>query len=300
MSTDIAPDKQASGTAMATAFLRALAACDPRPEARGSDILACIFLPEEQRRLLTDRTARAWVLQNKISPGAYEFMLARTAFFDGIVERALRENLGQLVFLGAGYDTRPYRFANLIQDTILFELDTKPTQHYKRECLWESQIPVSSQIRFVPIDFNTDPLGQKLAGAGFDKGKRTLFVWEGVTYYLRPEAVDNVLLFVKENSPAGSSVCFDYACLSRQALDERSTQRIREHMHSQYANEPAHFGILAGGLESFLDGRGFVILEHLTAEEMSAGYLPRDIHPNLGKVPPLFCLVHARVKGAGR
>jgi len=44
MSADRSLDKLTSGTAMATAFMRALAACDPRKEIRGSDNLAEIFL----------------------------------------------------------------------------------------------------------------------------------------------------------------------------------------------------------------------------------------------------------------
>jgi methyltransferase (TIGR00027 family) len=296
MSADITSDKQPSGTAAATAFLRALAAHDPSPEVRGRDTMAEIFLPEEQRKPLHDRTARGWVLQNRIMPGAYEFMLARTAFFDRVVEQALQANIDQMIFLGAGYDSRPYRFTGLIRDTIIFELDMQPTQQHKQECLRQAGIPISSQIRFVPLDFNTDPLAGKLAVAGFDSRKETVFVWEGVTYYLAPEAVDGMLTFVAENSPPGSSICFDYAAISQETLDEPNGKEIRSHMRSQYANEPARFGIPAGWIESFLDGRGFEILEHLTAAEMGQSYLPQGSLQELGQVPQMFCLVHARVK----
>lgn len=189
MSEDKSLDKQASGTAMATAFMRALAACDLRKEFRGSDNLAKIFLVDEQKKPLKDMAARAWVMQNKITPGAYEFMIARTAFFDQIVKQALKENVAQIVFLGAGYDSRPYRFEKFIQETIIFELDTKPTLQRKQDCLQQAQISISKQIRFLPINFGTDNLVDKLAEAGFSREKRTLFVWEGVTYYLSAEVV---------------------------------------------------------------------------------------------------------------
>jgi len=58
----------------------------------------------------------------------YEYLIARTAFFDDIVEQALRENIPQIVFLGAGYDSRPYRFKDLIKETSIFELDIHTTQ----------------------------------------------------------------------------------------------------------------------------------------------------------------------------
>jgi methyltransferase (TIGR00027 family) len=169
-------DKKESGTALVTAFLRALAAHDPREKIRGNDGLAEIFLTEEQSRSLRDLAARAWVMQNRITSGAYEFMIARTAFFDQIVEQALRENIDQMVFLGAGYDSRPYRFEKFIQDTIIFELDTKPTQQRKKDCLRQAQISISEHIKFIPVDFDTDSLIEKLIETGFSREKeRCLF-----------------------------------------------------------------------------------------------------------------------------
>jgi methyltransferase (TIGR00027 family) len=296
MTEDNSIDKQASGTAMATAFMRALAACDPRKEIRGNDRLAEIFLDEEQKKALKDPAVRAWLMQNKLTPGAYEFMLARTEFFDQVVEHALKENVAQIVLLGAGYDSRPYRFDEFIQDTRIFELDTKPTQQRKKDCLQQAQIPVSEHISFVPMNFETNNLLDKLIKAGFSREKKTLFVWEGVTYYLSAEVVDHMLTFVRTNSPPGSSICFDYAALSDKALNEDGAKELRKLMQSQHSNEPTKFGIHAGEIGSFLAERGFEIIEHLTAAEMNEKYLARGDHSDVGKVPSLFCLVHAKVK----
>jgi hypothetical protein len=67
-------------------------------------------------------------------------------------------------------------------------------------------------------------------------------------------------------------------------------------MRSRYGNEPARFGIPAGWIAPFLAGKGFEILEHLSADEMSRNYLPQDGPQEIGKVPLMFSLVHARVK----
>lgn len=289
-------DQQASGTAMATAYMRALSASDPREEIRGSDDLAKIFLTGEQRNSLKDPVARAWVLQNRITPGAYEFMLARTLFFDQIVKDALLENMGQIVFLGAGYDSRPYRFGKLIQDTLLFEVDAGPTQDRKRDCLRAAQVPVPGQIRFVPLNFDTEDLADGLSKAGFGQRKSTLFVWEGVTYYLNADVVNSMLAFVRSTVPLGSSICFDYAALSDEALNENGAKEIRKLMRSQYSSEPTRFGIRTGEIESFLASRGFAVVQHLTAAEMTGKYLSARDHLELGEVPPLFCLVHAKSK----
>jgi methyltransferase (TIGR00027 family) len=288
-------ENKASGTAMATAFMRALAAYDPREEMRGNDHLAEIFLEEKQKKPLKDPAIRAWVMKNKIAPGAYEFMIARTAFFDRIVEQALKENREQVVLLGAGYDSRPYRFGEFNQDTKIFELDAKPTQQRKKECLQQAQISISEQISFVPINFETDNLRDTLMEAGFSREKKTLFIWEGVTYYLSTEVVDNMLAFVRSNSPSGSSISFDYASLSDEALNEDGAKELRKHMQSQHSNEPTKFGIRAGKIEAFLAERGFEVIEHLTAAEMNEKYLSMGGYSDVGKVPSLFCLVYATV-----
>jgi methyltransferase (TIGR00027 family) len=290
-------EKQASATAVATAFMRALAAYDPRKEIRGSDYLAEIFLEEEKKKPLKDLSMRTWVMKNKIAPGAYEFMIARTAFFDRIVEQALKENIEQMVFLGAGYDSRPYRFGKFIQNTKIFELDAGPTQQHKKECLRQAQISIADQVIFVPINFETDNLGDTLTEAGFSRERKTLFIWEGVTYYLSTEAVDNILGFVKLNSPSGSLISFDYASLSDEALNEDGAKGLRKHMQSRFSNEPTKFGIRAGKIEAFLAERGFKVVEHLTAAEMNERYLSIGGYSDVGKVPLLFCLVCATVIG---
>jgi hypothetical protein len=62
----------------------------------------------------------------------------------------------------------------------------------------------------VPIDFEREDLGEALRQRGYASGSRTLFLWEGVTYYLPVEAVRAVLSFVASQSEPGSSILFDY------------------------------------------------------------------------------------------
>jgi methyltransferase (TIGR00027 family) len=290
-------EHQPSETAMVTATMRALAAYDGREEIRGQDYLAEIFLTPDHQRPLKDPAAWAWVMKNKITPGAYEFMLARTAFFDQVVEQALRENIPQIVFLGAGYDSRPYRFQNLIQSTRIFELDAPPTQQRKQELLRQANVPIPRQVVFVPISFDTDDLQDTLTRAGYRRDGRTLFIWEGVTYYLSPQAVDSILSFISANSPPGSSICFDYASLSREALGEDGVQKLRERLKTDYPGEPTKFGIREGELEAFLSARGYRIVEHLTSGEMEEKYLTLRDGSSVGKPPALFRLVHATVAG---
>jgi len=280
---------------MGAATLRALAALDERKEIRGPDYLAEIFLTEDRKSALRDPVIRESVIKKRIIPGMYEFLIARTAFFDDIVVQALRKNIPQIVFMGAGYDSRPYRFKETIGGTRIFELDSQPTQERKKELLKQAGVPIPKQLVFVPINFNTDDLGDVLAKAGFIKSKQVLFVWEGVTYYLSAKVIDETLSTVKMNSPAGSSICFDYASLSPESLNDLNVQKLKEMMRSNYPAEPTNFGIQEGNIESFLLERGYKIITHLMQNEIESKYLSLNDGSSAGKLLALFCFVHALV-----
>ncbi len=287
---------QPSNTAAATAFLRALAAHAPAPETKGSDYLAYIFLDEQQQKPLADPALRVWIMQNQLAPGAYEFMLARTLFFDELVLHALQANVAQIVFLGAGYDSRPYRFQEFIRDTHIFEVDAAPTQQRKQTCLEQAGILIPPQVHFAPINFETDALQAALQSAGYRSAQQTLFIWEGVSYYLSQEAVDMLLATIRSIAGHGSSIGFDYAALSPATLQNSDVQEFRQMMRTRHADEPTTFGIPAGQIEAFLSEHGFQVVEHLTAADLNDRYFAEAGSAPTGRVLPLFCFVHAQLK----
>lgn len=290
-----AVENQPSETAMGVATARAYAAVDEREEIRGADHLAHIFISEDRKRALTDPGLRQWVIKKYLPPGVYEYHIARTAYFDEIMIQALKENIPQIVFLGAGYDSRPYRFKDLIRETRIFELDIHTTQQHKKELLHQADIPVPGQLIYVPINFNTDSIKDVLFEAGYDKNKKALFIWEGVTYYLPAEVVDDTLSFIKSNAPAGSSVCFDYNALSPEMSDAYGVKEMNEFMKSENPAEAFIFGIEEGKIELFLSERGYKAISHLTADEMEKKYLTLRDGSTAGRVPAFHCLVHAAV-----
>ncbi len=284
-------EQQPSQTAIGVTAVRALAAIDEREEIRGHDYLAEMFLPEEQKALLKNPAYRELI--GNITPGMYEYMIARTAYFDNIVEGALHENIPQIVFLGAGYDTRPYRFKDLIKDTRIFELDIHTTQQHKIEVLRQKNIPIPDQLTFVPINFNTEPLEDVLFKAGYKKGQKNLFVWEGVIYYLSPEAVDDTLKFIMSTSSSRSTVSFDYSAHWPEVADAYGVRKSMEFMRTSRPGEPGKFSIERGKIGSFLSERGFTLIDHLTAEEIEKKYLKLKDGSLAGKVVGIFCLAQA-------
>ena len=113
-----------------------------------------------------------------------DLVIARTLYFDRIIESAIG-SIDQFVLMGAGYDTRAYRGENPHQITF-FELDQPDVQAHKLQALANANISCN-HVHFVNLDFTRDDVFEKLAEAGYDPAKKTLFLWEGVTLYL-PEA----------------------------------------------------------------------------------------------------------------
>ena len=137
------------------------------------------------------------------SPGFIGFIVARCRFIDDYLESCLAEGgVRQVVILGAGLNSRAYRFATLHGPVRVFEVDQPATQAAKIARLKQIFKKAPDYVSYVPIDFNDETL-DKLLSYGYQRSLKTLFIWEGVIAYLKPPAVDDTLAWVRVNSAAG-------------------------------------------------------------------------------------------------
>ena len=291
---DKGPATQPSKTAIFTTLTRAIAYREFNNGILGNDYLAEVFLPFYLKVLLKAKNIRTR-RKHKISPGMYEYMLARTAYFDNVFKDALNRNVPQIVLLGAGYDTRAYRFANLIKDTKIFELDAPPTQIIKRNCLFKSHITAPNNVVFIPINFDAESLQDALGKAGYDKHKHTLFLMEGVSYYLEPESVDATLKFVSSNSKAENNIALDYilSIPVEKLNDYYGVKELSEDHEKKHPNEIGKFFIEEGAIAAYLEQRGLKIVEHLDNKEMEKRFLVNKNGLSIGQVTGWFRIVFA-------
>ena len=116
--------------------------------------------------------------------------------------------MAQVVLLGAGLDARAYRLEAL-SDATVYEIDHPATQRYKRARV-EGLIPTARAVRFVTVDFERDRLDERLAEAGHDLDRPSLWVWEGVTMYLPEPAIRGSLRAMRRRSGPGSRLAVTY------------------------------------------------------------------------------------------
>jgi methyltransferase (TIGR00027 family) len=250
-------EAQPSQSAQAVTLFRALRAHEDDPPRRGPDTLAEIFLTDDVRGRLIDAASRT-ELRGLFPPDVYSTLHARTVWLDSNFENALAEHVPQIVLLGAGYDSRAYRFTDRLGATRIFELDALPTQKRKRQQLAAAGLAEPPQVTYIPTNFKSDPLEELLREAGYDRTKRARFLWEGVIYYLPADAVATTLDFISSHSPARSTLCFDY---------------MTEARPSPYAGEPFKFALEADTLPAYLAKHGLTLLEDDSPAVIEQKYL---------------------------
>ncbi|MCE1255549.1 MAG: SAM-dependent methyltransferase [Anaerolineae bacterium] len=210
-------------------------------------------------------------LYNRISPGIYEFLVARERYMDDFLKSSLLNNgIEQVVLLGAGFDTRPYRLPEIKQADV-FEIDHPATQAEKIKRLNKIIRPLPENITFIPVDFNARTLEQSLLSTSYDSNKRTVFIWQGVVVYLKAESVDQTLAFITRHSAPGSLLVFDY-CYSEFLADDSSRQVKTMRRSAQVTGEGFLFGIAENGLETFLSQRGFCNIHDVNSSELKRLY----------------------------
>ena len=273
-------EKKPSETALSVAFCRAAAVKEKRAEIKGPDYLAELFISDDYQKILNDDKSLKWTIQNIVTSPLYGFIISRTAFIDSIFKNACEDNIPQIVFLGAGYDTRSYRFIDSLKNTKLFELDIETTQQRKIKILQNNKITIPDSLSFVPINFKTDSIYDVLQKAGYDSAKKTLFIWEGVIYYLKKEDVEKTLSLIQKYSPKGSILCFDY---------------LTEQLNSINPAEPLQFWITKEKIGELLSGYGLKIDEHIDSTEMTKRYLTLKDGSIAEGTISIFCLVKAVV-----
>ncbi len=230
----------------------------------------------------------------RLFPGLASSIRARVRYFDDFVKASIDKGLEQLIILGAGYDTRAYRIEGLKGNVNVkvFEVDHPETQSLKKEKIAKIFGGLPDQVVYVPVDFDTESLGQKLLGNGYDRSKKTLFLMEGLVMYIPPKAVDEILSFIVNNSARGSEVLFDYFLQSVVDGTCEAGKNMRDFAAEQ--GEPFLFGIEEGASEAFLMKRGFSRVQNVTSDDYKKAYF-HGVNKDRA-VCSLLSFVHAAVE----
>jgi methyltransferase (TIGR00027 family) len=217
-------------------------------------------------RLVRDWIVRAW---ERSAPGIWGGMLCRKRYIDD----KLVECIGQVdavVNLGAGFDTRVYRFPALSKVPV-WEVDQPDNIMAKRKRLCKVFGAMPSHVRLVPIDFDSEGLNASLASHGYSMNVRTFFICEAVTQYLTKAGITTLFDFLAEAIP-GSFLVFTY--IRKDFLDGRVSYGWQKGYEKYVLKDKIWlFGLDPEAWPGFLKQFGWQILEHTGAEELTERYV---------------------------
>lgn len=273
-----------SQTAMLIASLRALACYEDDIQLRGNDYMAELFLPEEKRMPLKSPDIRKEI-KKAMPEGLYEYVIARTKHFDKLFLHMLNQQIPQIVLLGAGYDSRAYRYASDIGNSKIFEVDMTGTQKEKIKNLEDNKINIHPNVVHVEADFEQDGWFQSLYDAGYENSLKTLYVWEGVTFYLSPESVELTLRMLRVHSLSGSTISFDY-----QHIDAHNKL-----IDTGLKEESIKFGLNSQECDDYLKALGYSVIEKIDSSILSKRYLTMTNGSRFGEVKSIMNIVVAQV-----
>ena len=253
-----------------------------------------IHLSGERWQRVIGSDFRHWlitkVLLRKVMP-TNTYVLIRARFTDDRVLAAAERGIRQLVILGAGFDTFALRYPD--RGIEVFEVDLPASAALKRERMAAAGISVPDHLHFVHVDFERDPLVDRLLAEGFDRGAPAFFSWMGVTYYLAPGAIPATLAQVRDLAAAGSELTLDYLntreCVPAEelALFDDVVRFVDKHGEPMITGfDPATVAERMG-LEA-----GWELLEHEFPAANPSRYLGN--RTDLPRVAPLFRMLHLR------
>ncbi|KAA9165636.1 class I SAM-dependent methyltransferase [Amycolatopsis acidicola] len=192
--------RESSNTALLAAAARAAhPLVDAEPHVF-TDPLAAALLGEQAEELLAYHRLHG---DHPVLRGARAQVVVRARHAEA---RLAESGLRQYILLGAGLDSFAYRNNAGVR---VFEVDHAASIESKRARLTAAAIAVPDSVRHVTVDFDADPLAEKLAAAGFDLAEPAFVSWLGVTMYLGEESLRRTLAALAGFAP-GTQLVADY------------------------------------------------------------------------------------------
>ena len=220
----------------------------------------------------------------KSMPGLSRFIWTRSRAIDSqlyeIVTKS-RPDIQQLMIVGAGYDTRAYRFRKILDEKGVkrFEGDLPDIQSLKKASMkvvedGEGGDIGLKDVTFIPLDLTrpVDELLTLVASNGWTIGAPTLFVMEGVTTYLEQSAVEESFKFMAQSCGAGSQLLVTFVSPAQMSMD--SYEVLKKDLAKK--SEPHKFYPTAELFTEILNRTGWDVRRMLTPSILCEEYSTPD------------------------
>lgn len=265
--------KAAAKTGVGPTVLAAVEQHFPTQQRILDDGLAQKILPVGMQSfvwLMKPRWLRDWMVRatEKEAPGLWSGMMCRKRYIDEKLVESAGE-MGAVLNLGAGFDTRLYRLPALA-DLPAWEVDQPENIKTKQRQLRKIFGIVPPHRTLVALDFDRENLATALATYGYAAGTRTFVIWEAVTQYLTAESVRTTLASLAHLAP-GSRLAATYILQS--FLDGQATDGWEKLYKDYVPTQIWRFGMDPEAWPDLLAEFGWQLLEDVSYGELAKRYV---------------------------
>jgi methyltransferase (TIGR00027 family) len=195
-------------------------------------------------------------------------LAARVRWFDSQVVSALHDGVKQVVVIGAGYDSRPWRILN---DTVrFFELDHPATQQDKVR-----RAPQPSPV-YVESDLTTEDAAKSLLDNGLDSSQPTVFILEGVTMYFGEDVVRRQLESLRRMCTIGSRLAVDFYPPSNSGSAQHQRQMLVQKFARSGSGESLRLALDRPQAVGLVQESGWDIDEVTSLRDAALTLVPRE------------------------
>ncbi len=227
-------------------------------------------VPEQFRTLLSSPYAEQRLFCNKNYIPAYDqTTMLRKLMIKNKIDQLTQNGTQQIVFLGGGYDMRPFMTAKT-REVKVYELDRGPTRAKKLAAIQsipesfrfgdvmgkaheDGTVIIDDKLFLVECDFIKDNLDQKLKTHGFKKDLKTLIIAEGLTAYLSFEENKKLLSILRSLMKASDELLIGYIDKGEKTAELIKTLKEAKEEH-KLALEPEN-------IVAFADESGFATMQ---------------------------------------
>lgn len=192
---------------------------------------------------------------------------ARADYARGVIETAARTGTAQVVVLDGGLCPAPL---DRIGDLRFFEVDRPAVVTAKRLRLAKMGEKLPKSTVFVPLN-KGQTLGDALCRHGFDKRRKTVFLWLGGSYSAAEAEIRGLFSELRSLAADGSSLIFDYveAVYPNHPRNERC-------LFALSGGKAVTTDLTYAEIEGLLEREGLLVYERLSPEEITERLDPHE------------------------
>ena len=201
----------------------------------------------------TAEEALRHIVDRQLAPS----VLARSAFCERAIGRAVGGGCGQVAVFACGYDTFSLRAPR--PELRVFELDRPEMIDDRRARIARAGLRPACRTASVGCDLADPGWKDALLAAGFDAGAPAFGSLLGISYYLEKADLRRLIGGIASLWRGGGAICLDYPLADGGAEARRNRELAAaagERMRARYTR---------GALEALLEEAGFRVAEHLDA-----------------------------------